>query len=79
MRKIWNIIILGWELHKLYQSEINVRITSFWDGGWYVCLGDEVNGYQVPEWDCCDLDSIVPAIRELARVHYPNSKYTKGI
>lgn len=29
----------------LYDEEINVRIASFWDGGWVIELGDEINGF----------------------------------
>lgn len=67
------------ELKKLYDSEINVRIESFWDASWRVALGDSVNGYQWPEWDFCELDEIVDALRELAKEHYPNSTYTKNL
>lgn len=63
------------ELKKLYDSEINVRIDSFWDGGWRIMLGDEMNGYKNTRWDYCEMDEIVPALRELAREFYPESKY----
>jgi hypothetical protein len=33
-------------LQRPYDSEINVWVTSFWDGGFYVWLGDEMNGYR---------------------------------
>jgi len=33
------------KLNKLYSMEINVRIESFWDSGWTVFLGDEMNGF----------------------------------
>ena len=32
-------------LQALYDSEINCRIESFWDGGWIGWLGDEQNGF----------------------------------
>jgi hypothetical protein len=32
-------------LQALYDSEINCRIESFWDGGWTGWLGDEMNGF----------------------------------
>lgn len=67
------------ELKKLYDSEINVQISSFWDGGWYVQLGDEINGFQKPDWDGCELKELVPAIRELAKKYYPNSQYVKHL
>ena len=30
-------------LQRLYDSEIDVWVTSFWDDGFYVRLGDEMN------------------------------------
>ena len=33
--------VLAWA----YGLEINVRVDSFWDGGWNVRLGDDANGY----------------------------------
>jgi hypothetical protein len=32
-------------LQQLYDSEINVWVTSFYDDGFYVRLGDEMNGF----------------------------------
>jgi hypothetical protein len=32
-------------LSALYESEINVRVSSFWDGGFRIELGDELNGF----------------------------------
>jgi len=67
------------ELKKLYDSEINIRIECFWDGGWRVMLGDETNGYKNPDFHYCELDEIVPAIRELAKKYYPDSKYVRNL
>ena len=79
MKNLYYKLILAWELQRLYDSEINVQIFSFWDGAWMVMLGDEINGFQKPDWDTCELHEIVPAIRELAREHYPNSTYVKHL
>lgn len=32
-------------LQDLYDSEINISISTFWDGGFDVKLGDEMNGF----------------------------------
>lgn len=32
-------------LEYLYAQEINVRLESFFDGGWTVSIGDEMNGW----------------------------------
>jgi hypothetical protein len=37
------------ELQRIYDSEINVRISWLWDGGIDVRLGDEMNGYLAEE------------------------------
>ena len=67
------------ELKALYDSEINVRIESFWDGEWRVALGDEMNGFKRPRWDFRSLDQVALALRELALEHYPNSTYSRKL
>jgi hypothetical protein len=37
---------LGAVIQALYDSEINCSISSFWDGGFMVKLGDEYNGFE---------------------------------
>jgi hypothetical protein len=37
------------ELQRIYDSEINVQIGWFWDGGITVRLGDKMNGYEAEE------------------------------
>jgi len=37
------------ELQKIYDSEINVRISWFWDCGISIHLGDEMNGFVAEE------------------------------
>jgi len=36
---------LAVELQKIYDSEINISIGWFWDGGITLRLGDEMNGF----------------------------------
>ena len=67
------------ELERLYDSEINVYLQSFWDAEWSVALGDEINGFHKTEWDITSIDEIVPTLRELARKYYPNSEYVKSL
>ncbi len=40
---------LAVELQQIYDSEINVRIGWFWDGGIEIGLGDDMNGYLADE------------------------------
>lgn len=67
------------ELQKMYDSEINVQISCFWDGGWSVKIGDPVNGFHRPKWDSCELNEVIPALQELIREHYPKSTYAKSL
>lgn len=36
-------------LQKLYNSEINVSLESFWDGGIQAKIGDNMNGFKSEE------------------------------
>lgn len=33
-------------LQAFYKAEQNVELSSFWDGGWTVKIGDESNGFK---------------------------------
>jgi len=52
-----------------YSLEVNVRIHSFWDSGWCVWIGDDVNGYWAysNRMDLEDVaDEIVRLVKEYA-------------
>lgn len=61
-------------LTRLYESEINVSIVSFWDGGYEVGLGDRINGFRAENtfWKA---EAIAPWLDAQARRHYPKSEY----
>jgi len=40
---LWN---LGKVIDALYDSEINCSVSTFWDGGFTMKLGDEMNGFK---------------------------------
>lgn len=64
------------ELQKIYNSEINFSISTFWDGGFDVSLGDEINGFE----ESYNFDRIEDAIKWLIHKvfqYYPNSEYCK--
>jgi hypothetical protein len=42
-------VMLEDELQRIYDSEINVRISWLWGGGIDIRLGDEMNGYLAEE------------------------------
>ena len=54
---------LAVELQKIYDSEINVRIGWFWDGGIEIRLGDDMNGYLAEE-TVRTVAEIVPWLQE---------------
>ena len=64
------------ELQKIYDSEINFSIECFWDGGFIIRLGDELNGV-VTEDTFYDLgEGVLWLIKQVVK-YYPNSLYAK--
>jgi hypothetical protein len=64
-------------MNRLYKSEINSSIGSFWDNHWDVKLGDEMNGF-VAEGNFRTLDECADFLDREARKHYPDSAYALG-
>ncbi len=63
-------------LEDLYDSEINVSVSCFWDGGWDIALGDAANGWRAKT--CVDnLDEAVPWLIENAKKAWPDSQFAK--
>jgi hypothetical protein len=59
---------------RLYDSEINFSITTFWDGGFTVKIGDDMNGFAAEE----TVRTYAEALEWLdatARARYPRSRY----
>lgn len=60
-------------LGALYSQEINCGLSSFWDGGWRVWIGDEMNGHRaeadfgrgdlhlIAEWLATNAERLYPA------------------
>jgi hypothetical protein len=67
------------ELQAIYDSEINVRIESFWDGGWRVAVGDEMNGLHWYAGPVSDVAAILPALQSLIKEHYHESTYARSL
>ena len=64
-------------LNKMYESEINVGLEGFWDGGWTARIGDFMNGYRKEESGFETLGQAVTWLSEEILVLYPNSTFTK--
>ena len=69
---------LGEVLDKLYDSKINRELASFWDTGWKVRLGDEMNGYVAGTVVKTAAEAAL-WLDEQARMRYPRSKFAMGI
>lgn len=60
----------------LYASEINVNISCFWDAGWVIKLGDEMNGYRA-EASVTSAEGLADTIIDMAKSQWPNSSFAK--
>lgn len=65
-------------IDRLYASEINWEVSTFWDAGYEVKLGDHMNGY-VAEANIALWSDVVDWLDRQARVHYPDSTYGKVV
>jgi hypothetical protein len=63
-------------LDDLYASEINFAISTFWDGGFDVKLGDEMNGFS-NEGGAQTFGDAVELLRGWALARYPQSEFAK--
>ena len=55
---------------KLYAAEINIEISSFWDAGFAVRIGDHMNGYKAVT-DGLSWREVEPWLESQARALYP--------
>jgi hypothetical protein len=62
------------ELQKIYDSEINISISSMWDAGFDLKLGGELGGF-VEEGQVRSVADILPWLQEAIAKHYPESQY----
>jgi hypothetical protein len=62
----------------LYDSEINFVVSCFWDNGFEVKLGDDLNGF-VAETVVESWDEIEPWLTMQALLHYPESDFARRI
>ena len=63
-------------LQELYDSEINFKIETFWQGiEWK--LGDVMNGWKA-EGSADSVDEAVKRLAAAAMIHYPESVFAEG-
>jgi hypothetical protein len=65
-------------LQRLYDSEINFKIETFWDGGFDWWLGDALNRYQ-EKGNAKTYSDAVAALLSAAIHHYPDSTFVANI
>lgn len=63
------------ELQRIYNSEINFSISTFWDGGFNVKLGDSMNGFIAETTEDTIKDAIYWLIDKVLELH-PGSLYS---
>ena len=61
---------------RLYDSEINFEVSSFWDGGLDVRLGDAINGF-VRQEKLDTWSEVEGWLQAAALRHYPNSDFAR--
>lgn len=69
---------LAAELQKIYDSEINIRISWLWDGGIEIWIGDDANGYLAQE-NVPSIEDIAPWLQEAITHFYPMSPYARSL
>ena len=69
-------MILQRVLHDLYDSEINISISSDWDCGHCVQLGDMRNGFKVSS-SFIDSPDVAKELIRMTVEHYPESDFSK--
>ena len=69
---------VGEILQHIYDSEINIEISWFWDGGINWKIGDESNGFKASNFrDIYDIDTATKDLCDKIIKIYPNSEFTK--
>lgn len=64
-------------LQCIYDSEINVSLSWFWDGGVEWELGDHMNGVKA-YGHACDVRAAVEDLAAAAVNHFPNSEFARN-
>lgn len=65
-------------LQRLYASEINASVETFWDNGYRVKLGDPLNGYRA-ETTVQTWNEVEVWLEEQACRHFPSSEFTRQV
>lgn len=63
-------------LNRIYDSEINFKIETFWDGGFDFFLGSKMNGFEAESNFRTIKEGVYWLTSEILK-HYPNSDFSK--
>lgn len=64
-------------MQALYDSEINVEISSVWDGGFDVKIGDTLNGFVAEATNVRRWAEVETWLAAKAVEHYPDSAFAR--
>lgn len=64
-------------LTRLYASELNCEVSSFWDARWRVRLGDKQNGFMADSMDMLELPDVAAWLCAEVPKHYPDTPFAK--
>jgi hypothetical protein len=59
---------------EVYDAEINFNLSTFFDGGFYLSLGDGTNGY-IDSWDYGSMIEAGEGLKKMVIKHYPDSDF----
>lgn len=64
-------------LQDLYKSEINFNLSTFWDAGYTIQLGDDMNGFKDESEMLDSLDDVAVELVRMTTKHFPDSDFAK--
>lgn len=77
--ELTNIAIITGKLQMIQASEINYQISCFYDCGFTVKIGDEVNGFVYVSGLCETFLEAAEHLIEQVLIHYPASDFAEII
>lgn len=64
-------------LEDMYMSELNFTLSTFWDSGYTVELGDELNGFKEKSEMLCSFKEVACELIRMIKKHFPESDFSK--
>lgn len=76
--KIISLEDTGLVLQKIYSSEINLKLTPFWDAGWDAHVGNDMSGWEPIKligYDATKINEVVSVAASFICEQYPDSAF----